>query len=341
MKTKFKSGEGVLSDLLGSIGSYMLVTMEEPWEILKNDINNIPEKILFNKNMEIKNLERIFKNEKKDYNYIVGFGGGTSCDTAKYLSWKWDIPLIIAPSIISVDAWLCRSIAVRIDHNVNYIGNIKSEFIIVDYSIIKSAPKYLNWAGVGDIISITTALGDWIIARDVFNAKLDVNIFNKAIEIVNTLIRKAKDIKKVSNRGIDALVQGQIEEVNLCDEWGDSRPEEGAEHYLAYCLENYTHKNYLHGNLIALNTLVVLKLQKDNAVFDPEHILRFFDQIGIHYNPTKQFIKRRQYKYILENIKEFTEKQAFRTGLWSLDKVFESNGEYSVKGIIDWIYSFE
>ena len=332
-------GEHILSEELNKLDDYILVTMEEPWELLQPLLEKQPSDIIFNRDMQIEHLESI-EADPKTASWIVGFGGGTSCDTAKYLSWKWGIPLIIAPSIISVDAWLCTSIAVRVEHKVRYIGDVQPARVLVDYSIVKQAPEALNRAGVSDTISITTALGDWLIACDTFGDKFDQAVFNEAKQIADTLIAQARDIQEVNNKGIDALVQGYVDEVHICEQWGNARPEEGGEHFLAYCLEDITHEHYLHGNLIGLNILVVLKLQRDRAVYDMETLKKFFDDIGIEYAPEKNGIKREDYKQALESVQAYVKQEHLANGLWSLDAVFNDDGDCSVEGILDWIYSF-
>jgi glycerol-1-phosphate dehydrogenase [NAD(P)+] len=338
-KRKIEFGEGILPDAFDALGRYILVTMEEPWELLKYDIANPPAEIIYNRDMRIENLELLEKRRRPAADYIVGFGGGTSCDTAKYLSWKWGIPLIISPSIISVDAWLCRSIAVRIDHKVRYIGDVMADRIIVDYSIIRKAPAYLNRAGLADVISITTALGDWLIASDRFNASFDQAFFDRAKAIAQELIDNAACIRDISNEGVKVLANGLLAEVELCDEWGNARPEEGGEHFLAYNLEDITLGHYIHGCLIALNILVVLKLQRDNAVFLLSEMKSFFDAIELDYQPQKQGIEKADYHSALSTMKEYVEKENLFPGLWSMDGVFDETGEYSIDGIVEWVYS--
>ncbi len=339
-RNKIEIGTGILSEVLNSVGDYILVSMEEPLKLFEKSVKNKPKAIILNQDMRIDNLERIENSKKINVRYIVGFGGGSSCDTAKYLSWKWNIPLIISPSIVSVDAWLCRSIAVRVNHRVEYIGDVQAERFIVDTSLIKKAPKFLNWAGIADIISITTALGDWNIARNNFGVKHDQKTHDQAKKIAEQLLLQAENIRKVNDEGILALVNGQVDEVVLCEEWGDSRPEEGGEHFLAYCLEEITHEHYIHGNLIALNVLIVLKLQKESAAFDYNEIKRFFDKIDIQYSPKNQGIEREMLEKALSTVQEYVKAEKLRLGLWSLDVVFDTEGEYSIKGILDWIYSW-
>jgi glycerol-1-phosphate dehydrogenase [NAD(P)+] len=340
-KRTIEFGEGILADILDGIASYILVTMEEPWELLRLEIANPPVEIIFNRDMTIENMERLEKMRRPHASYIVGFGGGTACDTAKYLGWKWEMPLIISPSIISVDAWLCRSIAVRIDHKVHYIGDVIPERLLVDYGTIRQAPAFLNRAGIADVISITTALGDWQIARNNFGAKFDQDVFDRAKKIAAKLMDQPILIRDVSDEGVKAIIDGLVAEVELCEEWGNARPEEGGEHFLAYNLEEITHGHYIHGNLIAINILVVLKLQRDKAAFDLKKIKAFFDAIGLEYNPASQDISREDYRKALSTMKEYVEKENLFPGLWSLDNVFDETGEYSVDGILDWMYSLQ
>ncbi|MEX2683348.1 MAG: iron-containing alcohol dehydrogenase [Candidatus Sigynarchaeota archaeon] len=339
VKARPEFGETILSDVLNSLDDYIIVTMEEPWSLLKSKLKTKPREIIFNRDMQMETLQKIEKQTRKA-KWIVGFGGGTACDTAKYLCWKWNIPLIVAPSIISVDAWLCTSIAVRVDHKVKYIGDVQPSRVLVDYSIVKQAPKALNRAGVSDTISIVTALGDWLIARDTFGDKFDLKVFNEAKDIAETLMKSASDIKVVNNKGIDALVKGFVDEVRICELWGNARPEEGGEHFLAYCLEDITRGHYLHGNLIGLNILVVLKLQRDKAVFDVGKLKNFFDEIGLDYAPAKNGITRGDYKKALESVQTYVKQEKLPNGLWSLPKIYDDRGPCSIEGILDWVVSF-
>lgn len=336
-------GENILSDTLNELENHVLVTMDEPWELLEPKLRNSPEKIIRNYDMKIETLQEIENQDPPQASYIVGFGGGTSCDTAKYLSWKWNIPLIISPSIISVDAWLCTSIAVRIDHKVRYIGNVQPERVLVDYSLIKAAPKYLNRAGISDTISITTALGDWVIAREKFNEKFDQDVFDKAKQIAQTLMDATDDIRVVNNNGIQALVKGYVDEVDLCEKWGNARPEEGGEHFLAYRLEEITRDHYIHGNLIALNVLTVLKLQRDHAVFAINEMKEFFTNVGISFSPVQQGIAKDDYISALKTTHEYVIAEDLAKGIWSLniDEIFDDEGEYSIESIADWIFNLK
>lgn len=337
-KREVEFGEGILAETLNNTETYILVTMKEPLSLIAMDIQKQPVTSILNLDMSIENLERI-STEKPLADMIVGFGGGTSCDTAKYLAAVWKMPLIIAPSIISVDAWLGRSVAVRREHKVHYVENVMPERLIVDYSVVKRSPAELNRAGICDVLSICTALGDWQIAKENFGDSLDESIFNEAKSIADTLIAEEANIAAMNEDGIRAIVRGQVAEVALREKWGNTRPEEGGEHFLAFLLEEITHAHYIHGNLICMNILIVLKLQREKAVYAYSDMAALFDRIGVQYRPETQKIDRNDLQKALENISGYVRRKSLFKGLWWLDSVFDESGDYSISGILDWIYS--
>jgi len=303
MVTQPNYGNWLSIDTLDSLDKYILFTMKEPWDILQSKITNKPHLINFNFNMEEIHLNILFQNLKSlvtDNYTIVGIGGGTAIDTAKYIYWMFrkeknvNLDLILIPSIISVDAFFCSSIAVRNDNKVNYIGESKPNEIIIDYKLIQMAPLFFNRTGVSDTISITSALGDWSLAKDENNERFNQDIFNRAKKIAMNLMNSRKEIKEVTEKGIKALVEGFYREVTLCNDWGNARPEEGSEHFLAYCLESLTRQHYLHGNLIGMNILISLYLQEEYAEFSIEDIKQFFDDINLNWTPSNQNIKNEE-----------------------------------------------
>jgi glycerol-1-phosphate dehydrogenase [NAD(P)+] len=311
MVVKPTFGNGLSFSTLNSLDSYALFTMLEPWKIIKPRSSKKPDLLCFNEIMDQNHLDTIFNNLKNDIlskAAIVGLGGGTSCDTAKYFFWRlkedfdYRGDLLLIPSIISVDAFLCSSIAVRIENKVIYIGDTKPTAIIIDYDLIRAAPKFLNRAGVSDTISITSALGDWKIDRDENNGEFNQNVFDRAKKIAKDLMEAASEIKEISEKGIKALVNGFYEEVLLCEEWGNARPEEGSEHFLAYCLESITGQHYIHGNLIGMNILISLCLQEDYAEFSLEEVKQFFTDIQLNFSPNSQKIPIKDIKIALRSV---------------------------------------
>jgi glycerol-1-phosphate dehydrogenase [NAD(P)+] len=346
MAEKPTFGNGLSLKSLNSLDEYILFTMDEPWQLLKSKIEKIPQVIQFNFDMNYNHLLNLADQLSASINdsyTIVGLGGGTSCDTAKFLVYwlkenkNLDLDLILIPSIISVDAFLCSSIAVRIDNKVKYIGQSKPNKILIDYDLIRKAPSFLNRAGVSDTISIASALGDWLIAKEEIDEKFSQKVFNNAKKIVIELMEARKEIRDVSEKGIKALVNGFSQEVVLCEEWGNARPEEGSEHFLAYCLEALTHKHYIHGNLIGMNILISLFLQEDYAQISLEDLKQFFYNIMLRYSPKSQIISDDEIRTALRQIKKFVIEEKLFYSIYNSSKL-NLNSE-KIESIINFLKS--
>lgn len=329
-------GAGLAKKTLDRLSSYCIATQPVPWDKWSQCLDKHPKKIIYCTIMEESHLESLAK-EKPDVDFVVGLGGGVSCDTGKYLAWKWQKPLITIPSIISVDAFLSKEVGIRNQNRVRYIGSAIAKELIIDFDLIRSAPAFLNYSGIGDIISCATALGDWRIANKEFGDPINETIFNATRELVIKMIQNVASLHALSNEGIKNLVEYLREECILSEQWGNARPEEGGEHFLAYALEKVSPHQYLHGSLIALNVLVVLRLQGKDAVFSVNEIREFYEKLGVNYSPAKLKIDRLDYQNALEYVQKHVADEKLFHGLWNRKNPFENA---SIKAILDWIYSF-
>lgn len=210
---------------------------------------------------------------------VIGLGGGTAIDTAKYLAYRTGLPLILVPSVLSVDAPFTDTAAVRREGRIHYTGHIVPEAVVVDAALIRTAPVSLNRGGVGDILSIHTALYDWRLAHQRTGEPYDAAIAQQSASLLKRLRAQSGEIYAVSDAGIRLLTELFCEEVYLCLQVGSSRPEEGSEHHLLYTLEYLSGRTYLHGAAVTLCALLMAYLQS-NA---PDSLRDLADACGVEY----------------------------------------------------------
>jgi glycerol-1-phosphate dehydrogenase [NAD(P)+] len=234
---------------------------------------------------------------------ILGVGGGVAIDTAKYIAWKRNLPLYLAPSVISVDAFLTESIAVRRDRRVHYVGEVYAQRVLIDFSLIQAAPQSLNRAGAGDILSIHTALWDWRAAAEAGIDRYDDDIAAKSQILLDTLSQAADDIRHVTETGIRTLVELYSEEVRLCRLAGSSRPEEGSEHFWAYNVEHLYPRAYVHGELVSLGVLFMAQLQQNRL----EWVADLVRRLGIRYRPEEIGLSEEAVVHSLVTAKAYAE----------------------------------
>ncbi len=332
-------GSDLARSVLNGLQNYAVVTQPIPWEKWSSGLTNPPSITIICENMEITTLEQMEKKYRGNYSHVVGLGGGVACDTGKFLALRWGIPLITIPSIISVDAFLCPAVGIREDSRVRYIEAPEAERIIIDYSLLRTAPKYLNYAGVGDVLSCTTALGDWKISASKFGDPYDEEIFQQTVSLITRMFNEAEELHNLTDRGFKILIDDYLlGEVDICDIWGNARPEEGSEHFLAYTIEKLFPRAYLHGALVSLCVLIVLKLQHNEGVFPLGEVLKFLNTVGVRYFPAEIGITKLQMRQALEYVPKYTKDEKLFHGLWYLENPFNY---YSIDEILDWVFSLD
>ncbi|MCP4258669.1 MAG: iron-containing alcohol dehydrogenase family protein [Planctomycetes bacterium] len=262
------------------LGRYIVYTQEVPWKLFVGRFKTKPLKIVMIEHVGLELLINLL-NDFTDCDSIVAFGGGLAIDSAKFVAWKKQKRFIAIPTVISADVSLCRSVAVREDWKVRYIGDKMPDCFIIDFDVIQSAPTHINRGGVCDILSCYTALKDWEIAHDNTGETIDQQIVDKTRGLLGRLFSHQQQIFDVTEEGIRFLIEGYLEEVRLCETYGSPRPEEGSEHFFAYNLEYRMRRPFLHGSIVSLGVVLMTILQER----DPREIVDFLDGAGVLWKP--------------------------------------------------------
>ena len=214
--------------------------------------------------------------------YLVG--GGQVMDIGRYLAASWNHEAICIPTVISTDAFLVDSTGLRQGGCVKYAKSKSADEVILDEELLRRAPRRFNLSGCGDILSIFTGLFDWKYAND-RNKVSDRELYDSSTAIMaqgilSGLLSETEEIKSGTQSGLATIVNTLAMEVQLCNLYGNSRPEEGGEHFFAYCVENKLPR-FLHGEMVSFGVLLTGHLQDQ----DTTEIIRFMDDIGLNYKP--------------------------------------------------------
>ncbi len=275
-----------------------ILTQQEPWNIACEHFADLGQKrLIYLHSMEKHELFKM-EHDLPSTGLVVGLGGGQAMDAAKYVAWRRNIPLILVPTIVSVDAAVTNTIAIREEQKVRYIGFVIADAILVDLELITQAPKDLNRAGIGDLLSIHTALWDWKVSDDGYDAAIAENVNS----ILIGLEERIEAVGECDEAALRYIMDSYVLENTLCLEIGSSRPEEGSEHFLGYNIEFITKKGYVHGQLICLCTYVMAQLQ-DNR---PDWVLAMIERARCPWRLSDLGINHDEFVEALLTLKEFT-----------------------------------
>jgi len=287
------SASEVLAELAGTA---ILTVNDPPWSAVAADLaarGIRPMAVVPATSMEETDLVRIATDQGRTVmqgaDCVIGLGGGTAIDTAKYLSWSLDLPGIYIPTIASVDATFTDAVGIRRDRKVTYIGQVRPRQVLIDLPLITSAPARLNRAGIGDILSCHTGLFDWQLAvSSGLGAPWDQPLANLGGSLLDELADAAPDIHAASAAGVGFLLDAYRRIGAACVAAGHSRFEEGSEHFLGYALEQSTGIHFVHGELISMCVVAMSTIQGN----DPQRAIDIVQAAGTSAHPASLGLDR-------------------------------------------------
>lgn len=185
---------------------------------------------------------------------VYSVGGGLTADTAKYYAAKNNLPLVVIPTALSVDAFITAASGIRKDGCVYYIDTKPPENLVLDLDVIAAAPDSIRAAGISDVMSIATGSWDWKFAESRGKNPTGMEFIPWVYESARVILEAVLDCAEAAGRsdreGLKTLYDCLAMEVQLCNQVGHARPEEGTEHYFAYCAENHLGHGLPHGDLV-------------------------------------------------------------------------------------------
>ena len=304
---KPRFGRHLIEELTsGDTGKSIIYTQKVPWELYGDRFALSPIKTVTIEEVSLESLNGLLNNPA-DFDTAIAFGGGLAIDAAKYVAWKTGKRFIAIPTVISADVSVCRAVAVRQDWKVRYLGDKMPDQLIIDFDIIQSAPPHINRGGICDILSCYTALKDWEISNADIGEAIDLQKVEKTRRLLSRLFEHQKEIRDVTEDGIKFLIEGYIEEVRLCEEYGSPRPEEGSEHFFAYNLEYLMRRGFLHGNIVSLGVVLMTILQER----DPRQIIDFLEGTGVLWRPQDAGLSEKDIVRAVETLHDYCTNEKF------------------------------
>jgi glycerol dehydrogenase len=219
---------------------------------------------------------------------IIGVGGGKALDTAKLIGYQCNLPVVTIPtSAATCAAWTALS-------NVySEVGaflydvplNRCPDLLILDYSIIQTAPKKTLIAGIGD------ALAKWYessVSSGSSNATLTIAAVQQARILRDILFQQAAfALENPGSEQWREVVDATVLLAGVIGGLGGANCRTVAAHAVHNGLTHIrAAHDALHGEKVAYGILVQLRLEEmvqgnQLAVSSRQQLLKFYTEIGL------------------------------------------------------------
>lgn len=196
--------------------------------------------------------------------YVLAVGSGTLNDMAKAIATNAKIPSGVLATAASMDGYCSAGSALmRNGFKVTDAVNPPSD-VLIDDSVICTAPREMTAAGFGDIIGKYTCLADWKLANIIKDEPIDTEAFEMMEKAREMCLSVYDGLTSNQPEAVEILMEALVTAGLSMAKCGNSRPASGSEHHQSHFLEmDFVRKGERippHGVKVAIGTLVSLEL---------------------------------------------------------------------------------
>ncbi len=200
----------------------------------------------------------------KSCDYLLAVGSGTLNDIAKRAGYLLKKPSGVFATAPSMDGFT-SGVTPLIENGFKITRQAQTASdVLIDYSVLASAPRMMLGAGVGDILAKYCCLTDWRVSSYLTGEEYNREAADLMYKAVEACAASVPALTRGEEGGVQKLMEALLISGYAMVVAGNSRPASGAEHHMSHFLEmdflKRGEKIPLHGVKVGLGTLVSLYL---------------------------------------------------------------------------------
>lgn len=195
--------------------------------------------------------------KEKNPQVVVGVGGGTNIDVGKLSAADQDVPFISIPTNVSHDGIASPLASIKGSIKPYSVMAKAPMAIIADTELLTKVSHRSTASGCGDVIAKFTSVRDWLLAHERRNEYYGEYAASLALMSAKLVAKNAESIKPGNEEGIRVLLEALISCGVAMSIAGSSRPCSGSEHLFSHALDTVASKPALHGEQVAVGTIMM------------------------------------------------------------------------------------
>lgn len=200
----------------------------------------------------------------KNYDALVGIGGGRTLDVAKYAATRLALPMVAVATNLAHDGIASPVSSLLHEGGKGSFGVVLPMAVVVDLDYVRTSPPRMVLSGVGDVVSNLTAIEDWRLASRERGEPVDGLAVTFARTAAESMLHRTDGLE--SDGFLTALAEALVLSGMAMAAAGSSRPSSGADHEIMHAIDSLFPGTANHGELAGVGALFSAFLRQDERL---------------------------------------------------------------------------
>lgn len=200
----------------------------------------------------------------KNYDALVGIGGGRTLDVAKYAATRLALPMVSVATNLAHDGIASPVSSLLHEGGKGSFGVGLPMAVVVDLDYVRDSPPRMVRSGVGDVVSNLTAIEDWWLSHRERGEPVDGLAVTFARTAAEAVLHRTDGIE--SDGFLIALAEALVLSGMAMAAAGSSRPSSGSDHEILHAVDTLFPGTANHGELAGVGALFSAFLRRDEVL---------------------------------------------------------------------------
>jgi len=301
-----RTGRGLLRKASASWPGWLAVTSPHAFKNAQSFLATKPRAIANVASLDFNELTALADGMTAGAELVVGLGAGRDLDAAKHVALKKDLPLVLVPTATSCDAFVHGYYPKLNGRALNGQRTdwpyCDPDHVILDFDLVLKAPRHLNTAGTGEVLSCYTAITEWRYAARRGIGPLDYErVVMPVLRYQHRLANEFPSTLDASGELTPASITLIADALQQRDDRKLNHPAATAsEHDFASALNLVSPRHHLHGEVVCLASLIVTWCTNEY-----EHHRQRIDACKVRRRPSEIGIDKEELRRALAFVPEY------------------------------------